>query len=147
MPTEAALRSALERAFELDAMARAVLGEQTSTASQFDRFQKVLTDRLVLDLLARRRREGRGTLEIVRTREIRAGEWVVDSRIATPDRRQRSASWRVREDGGRTVVTDILSSGVSLVRSLRTANLASLRKYGLDGLITRMEARNSRMRG
>jgi ABC-type transporter MlaC component len=146
LPSEGALRTAVVRAFELDAMARAVLGGRASTAGQFERFREALTDRLVLDMLARRRRDGRGTLEIVRTRAIGGGEWVIDSRIATPNKRERSASWRVREDQGRMVVTDVLSSGVSLVRSLRAANLASLRKYGLDGLITRMEARNNRMR-
>ncbi len=146
MPTEAALRAAVERAFELDAITHAVLAGQASTAGQFDRFREVLTDRLVLDMLARRRREGRGTLEIVRTRTIGSGEWVVDSRVTTPDRRQRTVSWRIREDRGRTVVTDVLNGGVSMVRSLRSANEASLRKHGLDGLITRMEARNRRMR-
>jgi len=147
LPTESALRTAIVRAFDLDAMTRGVLGSQTSTAGQFSRFREVLTDRLVLDMLARRRREGRGTLEIVRTRTIGAGEWVVDSRIAIRDRPLRSASWRVREDQGKTLVTDVMSSGTSLVRSLRSANQASLRKYGLDGLITRMDGRNSRMRG
>lgn len=147
MPTEAAVRAAVERAFDIDTLARAVLGAQAASASQFEKFSKALTHRLVLDMLAQRRREGSGTLSVLRTRSIGAGEWVVDTRIVTRDKKQRSTSWRVGERLGKPAITDVMSNGASLARSLRNNYQASLRKHGLDGLITRMEARNQEMRG
>lgn len=147
MPTEAAVRAAVERTFDIDGMARTVLAGQAASASQFAKFSKALTQRLVLDMLERRRRDGRGTLSVVRTRSIAAGEWVVDTQILTPDKRKRTTSWRVRERAGGAAITDVMSNGASLVRSWRSSYGTSLRKYGLDGLITRMEARNQEMRG
>ncbi len=146
MPTEAAVRAAVERAFDIDTLARAVLGGQAASASQFEKFRKALTQRLVLDMLDQRRREGRGTLSVVRTRSIGAGEWVVDTKIVTANKKQRSTSWRVGERLGRPAITDVMSNGASLARSLRNNYQASLRKHGLDGLITRMEARNQEVR-
>jgi ABC-type transporter MlaC component len=147
MPTEAAVRTAVERAFDIETLARAVLAGQPASASQFEKFRKALTQRLVLDMLDQRRREGSGTLSVLRTREIGAGEWVVDTRIVTRAKKQRTTSWRVGERLGRAAITDVMSNGASLARSLRNSYGASLRKHGLDGLITRMEARNQETRG
>ena len=147
MPSEAAVRAAVERTFDIDGMARTVLAGQAASASQFAKFSKALAQRLVLDMLERRRRDGRGMLSVVRTRAIAAGEWVVDTQILTTDKRKRTTSWRVRERAGGAAITDVMSNGASLVRSWRSSYGTSLRKYGLDGLITRMEARNQEMRG
>ncbi|HEV2745974.1 MAG TPA: ABC transporter substrate-binding protein [Allosphingosinicella sp.] len=146
-PSEAAVRAAVARSFNLDAMARAVLGGQAFTPKQFGRFREALADHLVLDMLGQRRDGRRGTIMIVRTRAIGTGEWVVDTRVETPGRPHRSVSWRVSAGSGRALITDLLGNGASLVRSWRNRHLPTLRRVGLDGLIERLEARNRRMRG
>jgi ABC-type transporter MlaC component len=147
VPSLAGVRAAVERSFNLEAMARAILAGQSFTPAQLARFRAALADRLALDMIQERRREGRGTLTIVRTRAIRTGEWVVDSRIVTSGRRQRSVSWRVGLTSGRALITDLLGNGASLVRAWRNEHLPTLRRLGLNGLIERLEGRNRRVRG
>jgi ABC-type transporter MlaC component len=147
VPSPTAVRAAVAQSFNVDFMARAVLLGQDFTPRQFGRFREALADRLAFEMLDQRRREGRGTIVIVRTREIGTREWVVDTRVVTSARRQRSVSWRLAAGSGRTLITDLLSNGTSLVRSWRNQYLPALRRAGLDRLIQHIEAQNRKMRG
>ena len=149
MPSAGSVRAAVTRAFDTEAIARAVLAglAANATAAQLGRFREALTDRIVRDLLKRRRSDGRGTLAIVRSRPTSDGGWLVTSQLRLPARHERTVSWRVRAGARGPVISDVLGSGTSMVRVLRNEYAPALRRLGLDGLIARMEARNRRAGG
>ena len=148
LPSAGDVRVAVNRTFDMDSIARAVLADLApgATSNQRGRFRQALTDRIARDLLNRRRRDGRGTLVIDGTRVLGAGEWLVTSRIRVPRQNDRSMAWRVRAGPRGPVIGDIRGGGTSMVRVLRNEYAPALRRLGLDGLIARMEAR-SRVRG
>lgn len=146
LPSHAAVRVAVAREFNLDSMARFILAGHAFTPAQLARFRDALADRLALDMIDQRRRDGRGTIVVVQTRALKAGEWIVETRVIASDKRQRAVAWRIGAGSGRARIVDVLGNGASLARSWRNRYIPNLRKVGLDGLIERMEARNRKMR-
>ena len=129
-----------------DADPTAVALRRTRVAIEQRRFADALADNIARDLLNRRRRYGLGELTLVSTRPIGSGEWLVTSRLRIPSRNDQTVAWRVRTTSRGPVVSDVRSSGTSMIRALRNEYEPALRRLGLDRLIGRMEARGDEER-
>lgn len=142
------VRSAVERSFDIPAIADAVLDGQAANtdAEQRGRFRAALTDRIARDLLDRRSAGARARLEVVRFDPIHSGEWLVVTRLVVVGETPRTMSWRVRSAAGRARIVDVQVNGSAMVRLMRNEYAVALRRVDLEGLIARMEARNRRAR-
>jgi phospholipid transport system substrate-binding protein len=143
-PAPGAVRAAVERAFDTEAIARAVLGDQAeiATPGQLERFRAVLTGRIDAELLKRREARRDASLVIAGARPIAADEWLVTSHVRAAAEPQRTIMWRIRAAPAGAAIHDVLGDGTSMVRGLRNEYAAALRRLGLEGLIVEMEARN-----
>ena len=141
-PSGEAVRVAVERAFDVDEVGRGILAgmTQAATPQQLVRFRRALTGRIARDLYGRLRPGRQWTIAIVQTRAIRPEEWLVTSRITVIGQGARTIAWRVRSHGGLSAIVDVLGNGTSMVRVLHDDYDTALRRFGLDGVIERMEA-------
>ncbi|MEG3147545.1 ABC transporter substrate-binding protein [Sphingomonas sp. RT2P30] len=141
-PAAEAVRAAVERSFDVEGLARGVLAGLAAGATprQLDRFRRALAGRIARDLRGRLRTDQRWTLDIVQTREIGPEEWLETSRVTVSGKGARTIAWRVRSAGGKAVIVDVLGNGTSMIRTLHNDYDAALRRFGLDGVIDRMEA-------
>jgi ABC-type transporter MlaC component len=143
-----AVRAAVERAFDTDGIARAILAglEGEASARKRERFRAALVGRIVRDTI-RRRGGRRGTLRIVETRSVGPGEWLVRSELAVERRATERVNWRVRASGRSARIFDIHGRGSSMVRVLRGEYATAVRRLGLDAVTARIEARNRQAGG
>ena len=126
---------------DLDAMARFVLGPRAAQSSpaERERVAAVLVARITHELNRRRRNSARGHLNIVRTRSIGNGEWLVTTTATSADDRLAVLTWRVRGDTGGALIVDVLSDGASMLIPIRRELALALAREDLDTVIGRLE--------
>jgi phospholipid transport system substrate-binding protein len=132
----------LEQAVDLDLVGRLVLGRHWQAASEAQRQDYVRLFRdYFRDGLARRlgAYSGGARLTLTGSREAGDGDTLVGTRIAIAGSPAPVAlEWRVRREGERLVVIDVVAEGVSMLVTNRAQFDAVVARSGLDGLLAQM---------
>lgn len=135
-----AVERVVTRAFDMDAIARAVLGSRAAqaTPAQLRRLAKVYVKRVVRETLERRR-TAKGTTRITGTKPAGAGEWVVTTTSQRTQGDPVILGWRVRNGAAGLRIVDVLRDGTSLVATQRRDIQTALRAKSLDDVIAGLE--------
>jgi len=144
----AAVERIVNRAFDLETIARATLGSHAAAATpaQVRRLARVFALRMTRETL-RRRKSATGTSKIVRTTPAAAGEWLVYTQTNQDRQQPVVAAWRVRKGPRGLKIVDVLRDGASIVSAQRRDIQTALRGNSLDGVITKMEQRYAKPSG
>ena len=129
------------RTFDMDAMARAVLGDQAarSTPAQRERLEAVFV-RLIVARIEKDPSVGPGsTIAVVKITPMRGGgEWLVSTRT-TRGESVAPLTWRVRAEPGGPRIVDVLRAGSSLTAVENARVAADLHTRGIDYVIGELE--------
>lgn len=141
------LTGLLDQATDLALVARLVLGRYWRDASEPQRREYTALFRsLVLKTMADRLEiYGGETYEVLGGQRVDDRDTIVSTRIRRPgDASAIAVDWRVREQGGRLLIIDIVAEGVSMVVTQRSEAAEIAGRAGLDGLLEEMRRRLSR---
>ncbi len=141
------LTGLLDQATDLALVARLVLGRYWRDASEPQRREYTTLFRsLVLKTMADRLESyGGETYEVLGGQPVDDRDTIVSTRIKRPgDASAIAVDWRVREQGGRLLIIDIVAEGVSMVVTQRSEAAEIAGRAGLDGLLDEMRRRLSR---
>lgn len=141
------LTGLLDQATDLALVARLVLGRYWRDASEPQRREYMALFRsLVLKTMADRLESYSGeTYEVLGGQRVDDRDTIVSTRIRRPgDASTIAVDWRVREQGGRLLIIDIVAEGVSMVVTQRSEAAEIAGRAGLDGLLKEMRRRLSR---
>jgi phospholipid transport system substrate-binding protein len=134
----------LEEAADLDLIARLVLGRHWQQASGAQRQEYLRLFRsYARDSLARRFDDyaGGGTFSVTGSRPVGPDDTAVSTRVTLAGGKPPVAiDWRVRREGDRFVVIDVVAEGVSLLVTNRAQFESVISSRGLDGLLAQMRA-------
>ena len=129
------------RTFDMDAMARAVLGDQAgrSTPAQRARLETVFV-RLITDRIEKDPTTGAGSvITVAKVTPRRSGdEWLVSTRTVR-GKSVAPLTWRVRAEPGGPRIVDVLRAGTSLTAVENARVAADLRTRGIDYVIGELE--------
>lgn len=143
----ARLTGLLDQATDLALVARLVLGRYWRDASDAQRREYTALFRsLVLKTMADRLESyGGETYEVLGGQRVDDRDTIVSTRIRRPGEASAIAvDWRVREQGGRLLIIDIVAEGVSMVVTQRSEAAEIAARAGVDGLLEEMRRRLSR---
>lgn len=141
------LTALLDRATDLALVARLVLGRYWRDANESQRREYTALFRsLLLKTMADRLESyGGETYEVIGTQPVDDRDTIVSTRIKRPGNATTIAvDWRVRDQGGRLLIIDIVAEGVSMVVTQRSEAAEIAGRAGLDGLLEEMRRRLSR---
>ncbi len=141
------LTGLLDQATDLTLVSRLVLGRYWREASEPQRREYTALFRsLVLKTMADRLESyGGETYEVLSSQPVDDRDTIVSTRIKRPGTATMVAvDWRVREQGGRLLIIDIIAEGVSMVVTQRSEAAEIAGRAGLDGLLEEMRRRLSR---
>ena len=133
----------LEEAADLDLIARLVLGRHWQQASGTQRQEYLRLFRsYARDSLARRFDDyAGGTFSVTGSRPVGPDDTAVSTRVTLAGGKPPVAiDWRVRREGDRFVVIDVVAEGVSLLVTNRAQFEAVIGSRGFDGLLAQMRA-------
>lgn len=137
------LAAILDEATDLGLVARLVLGRYWREASEAQRREFVtLFRQLLLKTMADRLDTyGGETYEILSAQAVDDRDTMVATRIRRPGAEPIAVDWRVRDQGGRLVLIDIVAEGVSMVVTHRSEAAEIAGRSGIDGLLAEMRRR------
>ena len=128
-------RALFRENFDIDAIGRFVVGRYWRSADQQARddflatFENVMVQRFAPQFAG----YGDTRFEIKGVRAMNAeGQYLVSSSIALPGKEPAQVDWRVRHDGGRWNVLDVIGEGVSMAQTLRSEYGSVLKDVGGD---------------
>ena len=138
---QALVKRLTAKTFDMEAMAKAVLGDQASKATPAQKarleaaFVKVITRQIEKDPTA----GPGGVMTVVKVTPMRGGdEWLVATRTVR-GKASAGLAWRVHAEAGGPRIVDVLRSGSSLT-AVENARLApDLRARGIDYVIAELE--------
>jgi ABC-type transporter MlaC component len=135
-----AVKAALVRAFDLDALGRSVLGDQAATATpaQRARLNALILNRIA-DRVARQRSAQEASLAVLRSRDVASGEIMVTTEAREGQGNPITVVWRVRREPTGPRVVDVLREGVSLSGRVRKELAAAMKGHTLDQALAAME--------
>ena len=145
---EAAFGQILREGFDLNLIARFVLGKYWRQASdeQRDDYVRAFTE-FVITTYSRRLGGFTGqSFEIVGTKH--SGEKkdvLVSTKIDRPSGPPIQAAWRVRETDGKAKIIDVVVEGVSMAVTQRQEFAAVAKRSGIEGLVQVLRAQTQRM--
>lgn len=135
---ERQFRSLLREGFNLDQIARLVLGRYWNQANPTEQseFVKLLEDYLV-QLYAARFADFKNVRLQVEGARNESGGTIVRSALIRPQGPPVPLDWRVENDRGRFVITDLVVEGVSMVITQRSEFASVIRQRGgqVEGLL------------
>ncbi len=136
----------IDEATDLALVARLVLGRYWREASEAQRRDFVALFRaLILKTMAERLDEyGVETYEIVGVQPVDERDSIVSTRILRQGGTPIAVDWRVRAEGGRLLLIDIVAEGVSMVVTQRSEVAEIAGRSGIDGLLAEMRRRLDR---
>ena len=142
-PEPATVERLVRDSFDLPRIVSAVLGNQaaSATAAQRQRLSDVLSRRMVRELM-RRKPVDAGDLQILGARSIGADEWLITTRVVTPQGDAAILQWRVRARREGLRIVDGLRDGASAVITMRQEIAEALRRRSLDDVIAEIERRD-----
>lgn len=138
-PDRVDLRRLLDDSFDLPALARAVLGDTPATPSQHDALAAALAEDMLRQML-RRRPVPADRFDLLETRALGPGTWLVLTRNAPADEAEAVLGWRVRAGPDGPRIVDVVRNGVSAVITRRHDIAAALRGRDLDSVIAAIGA-------
>ena len=145
---ESAFAEILREGFDLDLIARFVLGKYWRQASdeQRDDYLRAFSD-FVITTYARRLGGFTGqSFEIIGTKQAgQKKDVLVSTRIDRPSGPPIQAAWRVRESDGQVRIIDVVVEGVSMAVTQRQEFAAVAKRSGIDGLVQVLRAQTQRM--
>ncbi|MBS0294667.1 MAG: ABC transporter substrate-binding protein [Proteobacteria bacterium] len=135
-----AVRAAVARAFDLDAVSRSVLGEEAAraTPTQRARVSELILQRLS-ERVGRERIGADATLRVLRSRDVGLGETMITTEARRGQDNPVTVVWRVRQEAGGPKVVDVLREGISLSLKARRELAAAMRGHTLDQALAAME--------
>ncbi|HWE46323.1 MAG TPA: ABC transporter substrate-binding protein [Caulobacteraceae bacterium] len=129
------------KTFDMEAMARAVLGDQAgrSTPAQRVRLEDVFV-KLIAGRIEKDPSVGpNSTIAVVKVTPLRSGdEWLVATRT-TRGKATAPLTWRVRAEPGGPRIVDVLRAGSSLTAVENARVAGDLRTRGIDYVITELD--------
>ena len=134
----------LDQAVDIDVVARLVLGRHWRAASDAQRREYVALFRTyVLATLSQRFSYYTGSerFEINGSRDAGGDDTLVNSRIVYTGYPPTHIDWRVRRDGDRLMIVDIVAEGVSLLVTNRSEFDSIVSRSGIDGLLGELRSR------
>jgi ABC-type transporter MlaC component len=144
-PDRKAVESVVAQSFDLELIAREMLGSTKSTPAQRSRLASALGARLSREIVRAGPYSQNDGFRILARRELSRSESLVTTRATPPGEDQPvTLGWRLRAAGGRWVVVDTLRDGVSSVGTQRDDLRTALRRQPLDAVIEAMERRGNR---
>ena len=134
---KAALRDIFQRGFDIDTIARFVLGRywRLATPEQQAAYLDAYRSFIVQTYADRLAGETVSGFAVIAAREIDGRQVIVETKIERPDAPSLNYGWRVRDAGGGQKVVDVVVEGVSLLITQRSDFAAAIQNGGLDGLI------------
>ncbi len=143
---EKRLQGLLDTHFDLERIARFAVGRywRAATPEQQSDYIKAFSDYIMARYARRIGGYSGETLELVSERPTETGDVLVETRILRPAGPPIAAEWRVRTDGGRPLIIDIVIEGMSMALAKRAAFAALIRQNGIDGLILVLQADTGR---
>lgn len=135
---EQQFRKLLHEGFDLNQIARLVLGRYWNQASQAERaeFVELLEDYLVQLYAARFADFENVTLRVESVRDEQ-GQTIVRSVLMRPEAPPVALDWRVERDQGRFLITDLVVEGISMIITQRSEFASVIRQKGgrVQGLL------------
>lgn len=143
-PPLAPITQLVDSTFDLERIARDVLGRQTETYSvaQRDRLARALGQRMVREML-RRKPDPADGFRVLAERQLPGGEWLIMTRVEPHGEDPIMLSWRVIPDRDGFRIVDILRDGVSAAIIQREDLASALRTRPLDAVISDLEQRGA----
>jgi len=150
--SEAKRRAALEKAisaiFDYNEMAKLSLGvhwrdRSASERQEFVRLFKTLLENSYADKI-----ESYNNEKIAYLKENVEGESAeVKSKIVTAKREEFTLDYRLKKEGGKWMVCDVLIEGVSLVANYRSQFNRIIRSQGYDALVKKLKDKSTEIKG
>lgn len=142
------LRPILADGFDMPHIARFAMGRYWNRATSEQQRQYVATfSDYVVATYARRFGGYSGEkLSVLSEKALGPKDYSVVTRIERADNPPIDAEWRVRIDGGPAQVIDVVVEGVSMSVTQRAEFASVVRQNGVDGLISVLQARSSRLK-
>lgn len=140
-----ALKDLLDANTDLELVARLVLGRHWRAASEQERVDYVaLFRQILMNTLAEQLGNYTGeTFQIIGSNALNEQDSAVQTRIMSPSNNVTyRVDWRIRGDGGRHAIIDVIAEGVSLVVSQRNEVGSIVERQGMAGLIEAMRERS-----
>lgn len=139
---QAALEDLLRRAFDFDTISRLVLGRywRQATPEQQEDYREVFAT-FVVQTYARSLADKRiDDFAITDVRTLSDRDTLVETVIEQPGEAPTRFAWRVRRNGDRLKLVDVVVDGVSMVISRRSEFTSVVQREGMDGLIRSLRA-------
>lgn len=147
-PSEPAIQALAAKAFDMQAITLAVLGEaaKAATPAQRTRLSHVLIQRLAHQIALAGRQGPNDAFAVTGARALGGDDWLVTTREVRPASAGAQPTpsvleWRVRREGGRYRIVDSLREGLSTVGVEHDDFAAALKGRDVDAVITQMERR------
>lgn len=142
---EAKLEDLFRRAFDLDFIARAVVGRywNQATPKQQDEYRRVFADFIVHTYARRLADQTVNAIQITGTKDAGSQDVLVGTVIERPDGAALNYAWRVRDGASGNKIVDVVVEGVSLTITHRADFASTLQRGGMDGLIATLKQKTS----
>lgn len=139
-----ALENLFRKAFDLDTIGRAVVGQywNKATAEQQEEYRKVFADFIVKTYARRLAPYALEGFTITGAKPVGKQDTLVETVIDRPDGPPLNYAWRVRE-GSAPKLVDVVVEGVSLTITHRADFATVLQRDGMDGLIATLRQKTS----
>ena len=137
----------LRQGFDIELIGRFVMGRHWRTASEEQRedFLELFGDFIVATYVPRFSNFSGETITITGTQAIDDSDVLVTTEIGRSGDRPIQTGWRVRMRETEPKIIDVMVEGLSLAVTQRDEFASVLRRQGIDGLMTIMEARTQRL--
>ncbi|MCG8452594.1 MAG: ABC transporter substrate-binding protein, partial [Spirochaetales bacterium] len=127
----------LKEGFEIEYLAKLVLGRhrRTASAQQMAEFQELFPDYIIKIYADRLKEYGDERFYVTGTSPAGKKDIYVHSEVTRQGRDPFAADWRVRFMNGQLRIIDIKIAGISMLQTQRDEFSARINNVGMDGLI------------
>ena len=147
---EAALGRLLDRDFDVELIARTALGPPYGRMSDPERgeYLALFREHVVLSVVRQVVLTPVQDVAIIEARDTNGPESMIVTRVVDAQGRVRLATWRVRAEGGRPKIIDVMVDGVSLATTRADELRSVLQRNGgqVAALLASMRTQNTQMR-
>jgi phospholipid transport system substrate-binding protein len=144
----AALDSAIGTIFDYQEMAKLSLGVHWRDRSPAERQEFVKLFKTLLEKSYADKIESYNNEKITYLKEIPdGGNTEVKSKIITPKREEFTLDYRLKKEGAKWMVYDVVIEGVSLVANYRSQFNRIVRNQGYDALVKKLKDKSTEIKG
>jgi ABC-type transporter MlaC component len=147
---ENALGRLLDRDFDVELIARTALGSAYGRMSDAERteYLALFREHVILSVVRQVVLSPIQDVVIIEARDLTGADSMVITRVVDAENRVRLASWRVRTEGGRPKIFDVVIDNVSLATTRADELRSVLQRNGgaVPTLLAAMRAQNAQMR-